>query len=110
MTLDKASLDQPWPAGPFDLVVLSEFGYFLPVENWQAVVDRTVTSLAAEATVLACHWRADFAERLVPTELLHELLHQRLPLRHVLRLDDEDFLVDVWTSVPQSAAQREGRR
>ncbi len=106
----QAALPEQWPDGRFDLVVLSEFGYFLPVENWQEVVDRTVTSLAAEATVLACHWRSEFAERLVPTELLHELLHQTLPLRHVLRLDDEDFLLDVWTADPQSAAQREGRR
>jgi cyclopropane fatty-acyl-phospholipid synthase-like methyltransferase len=106
----QAALPEQWPDDRFDLVVLSEFGYFLPVEKWQEVVERTASSLTDGATVVACHWRADFAERLAQTELLHELLHQTLPLRHVLRLDDEDFLVDVWTSAEQSAAQREGRR
>lgn len=110
VSVRQLALPEQWPDERFDLVVLSEFGYFLPLENWQQVAERTAAGLTEVATVLACHWRADFAERLVQTELLHEVLHQNLPLRHVLRLDDEDFLVDVWTSADQSAAQREGRR
>jgi len=32
VTLLRGSLDQPWPAGPFDLVVLSELCYYLQPE------------------------------------------------------------------------------
>jgi hypothetical protein len=92
-------LPAQWPVEQrFDLVVLSEFGYFLPEPDWQEVVAGTAASLAANWTVLACHWRHDFARRLQPTDRLHELLHQALPGRRTVHLIDEDFRLEVWTS------------
>lgn len=99
-----------WPEQRFDLVVLSEFGYYLSWPDWQAVVARTVESLTGNWTVLACHWRPDFAERLVDTEALHDELAGRLPGRQVLRLEDDDFRLDVFSGRSDTVAGREGRR
>lgn len=98
-----------WPEQRFDLVVLSEFGYYLSWPDWQAVVARTAESLTGNWTVLACHWRADFDERLVATDALHDELAGRLPGRQVLRLQDEDFRLDVFSGRPNNVAGREGR-
>ncbi len=106
----RMTLPTDWPAERFDLVVLSEFGYYLPWPNWQAVVARTADSLTGHWTVLACHWLPDFAERRAGTDELHAELRDRLPGRHVLQLRDEDFLVDVFTGRSDSLAAREGRR
>jgi len=57
VTLLRASLDQPWPANRYDLVVLSEVCYYLDPGVLRAVMDREVPQLAAGATVLAAHWR-----------------------------------------------------
>jgi len=99
-----------WPDGRFDLIVLSEFGYFLPWPDWQSVVSRTAGSLTGQWTVIACHWLPDFAERRIGTEELHAELAGQLPGRHVLRLRDEDFWLDVFTGRSDSLAAREGRR
>jgi SAM-dependent methyltransferase len=99
-----------WPDGKFDLIVLSEFGYYLSWPDWQAVVARTANSLTGRWTVIACHWLPDFAERQIGTEALHTELAARLPGRQVLQLRDEDFWLDVFTGRPESLAAREGRR
>lgn len=54
-TLLRRSLDEPWPAGDFDLVVLSEVCYYLQPATLRAVLDREVPRLASGATVLAAH-------------------------------------------------------
>ena len=35
VTLARSSLDDAWPAGPFDLLVLSEVAYYLEATHWQ---------------------------------------------------------------------------
>ncbi len=57
VTLLRASLDEPWPPGPFDLVVLSEVGYYLTSDALRGVLDRECPRLASGATVIAAHWR-----------------------------------------------------
>ena len=99
-----------WPAERFDLIVLSEFGYYLSWPDWQAVVARTADSLTGQWTVIACHWLPDFAERQSDTEALHTELAARLPGRQVLQLRDEDFWLDVFSGRSESLAAREGRR
>jgi precorrin-6B methylase 2 len=60
---DKVSvleLDVPhdWPQDlEFDLVVVSEVGYFLSPAELDGLVDRIVASLAPGGVVVLCHWR-----------------------------------------------------
>ena len=98
-----------WPDQRFDLIVLSEFGYYQSWPDWQSVVARTADSLTGQWTVIACHWLPDFAERRSATAALHAELASRLPGRNTLQLRDEDFWLDVFTGRAQSVAAREGR-
>ena len=55
-----ADLDVPaaWPdAGPFDLVVVSEVGYFLSPAAVDGLVRRISSSLTPDGVVALCHWR-----------------------------------------------------
>ncbi len=98
-----------WPGkGQFDLVVLSEIGYFLTPPAWAQLCSRTAGSLAADATVLACHWRADFAQRTLPTEVLHARLGAALGLPRHTSVTDADFIIDVWTANQRTVAQSGG--
>ena len=103
-------LPDDWPDERFDLIVLSEFGYYLPWSSWQSVVARTAASVTGDWTVLACHWLPDFPERRASTEELHAELAAQLPGRQLLSLQDDDFRLDVFTGRPDSIAAREGRR
>jgi SAM-dependent methyltransferase len=46
-----------WPSGTFDLVVVSEVGYFMSPGDLEHLVSQVAGSLAAEGVVLLCHWR-----------------------------------------------------
>ncbi|MEO9239171.1 MAG: class I SAM-dependent methyltransferase [Jatrophihabitantaceae bacterium] len=104
-------LPDQWPvAHEFDLIVLSELGYFIDRPAWIRFCQQAKASLSPDGTVVACHWRHPFAERRTSTEELHSLLGEALPGRHAVSLVDEDFLLDLWTGSEASPAQRDGRR
>jgi hypothetical protein len=104
-------LPDEWPAGEtFDLIVLSEIGYFIDLPAWQQVCRLAATSLAEDGSLVACHWQHSFAERRVDTSVLHAELDAALQAKRAVSLDDQDFLLDVWSRARLSPAQRDGRR
>ncbi|MBV8349393.1 MAG: methyltransferase domain-containing protein, partial [Mycolicibacterium sp.] len=50
--LHQHSIDQPWPTGDFDLVMLSEVAYYLEADTLRAVLDRERARLADATTVV----------------------------------------------------------
>jgi LmbE family N-acetylglucosaminyl deacetylase len=48
---------QEWPDGTFDLVVVSEVGYFLSPAGLDGLVRRVARALAPEGVLVLCHWR-----------------------------------------------------
>lgn len=48
---------QEWPEGRFDLVVVSEIGYFLSPAGLDGLVDRVTASLSPTGVLVLCHWR-----------------------------------------------------
>jgi LmbE family N-acetylglucosaminyl deacetylase/SAM-dependent methyltransferase len=57
--VEVARLDVPqeWPEGQFDLVVVSEVGYFLSPAALDALVGRVAEALADDGVLVLCHWR-----------------------------------------------------
>lgn len=55
-----AAVPRDWPTPPttgFDLVVLSEAGYFLSPADLDALIGRIQADLAADGVLILCHWR-----------------------------------------------------
>ncbi len=109
--VQRHTLPQDWPqdAAPFDLIVLSEIGYFIEEAAWHEVADACGRSLAADGDLAACDWRPDFAQRRQPSDAVQAALGG-LGLRLIARHDEQDFLLQVWSRDPRSVAQREGLR
>ncbi|WP_418320692.1 class I SAM-dependent methyltransferase [Piscinibacter sakaiensis] len=97
-----------WPAGRFDLIVLSEFGFYLSPSTLAAVIERTLASLDDGGTVLACHWRHPVAGFDASGDTVHAALAERIGLPRLVQHAEPDFLLDVWCRDPRSVAQREG--
>ena len=53
-----AWLPAEWPPGRFDLIVISEVGYYLDTAALQDLAVRARQGLDEQGTVLACHWKA----------------------------------------------------
>jgi SAM-dependent methyltransferase len=93
-----------WPGGTFDLLVISEVGYYCP--DLDVLRQRIAASLTADGTVVACHWRHPAPDHPHTADEVHEALGAGL--HRVLRHVEEDFLLDVWTRDGQSVARAEG--
>jgi hypothetical protein len=99
-----------WPVqwGPaFDLIILSEFGYYLDRGALDALPALADASLAADGVLLACHWKHDFAQRVHATATVHALFDQLDGLHRCAHYGDADFLLDVWSRESRSLATLE---
>ena len=103
-------MPREWPteAGPFDLIVISEFAYYLDSAELETLASRIAASLTTDGTLLACHWRRPFAEALESADAAHALFDARCGLARLAHHDEADLLIDVWSRDARSVAQREG--
>lgn len=115
--VDRHGLPQDWPHshGPFDLIVLSEVGYFLDGDAIQKVAKCVADSLAADGTLVACDWRPDFKERVLATDTVHAALASLadladLGMSRLVRHEEDDFLLQIWARDSRSVAQVGGIR
>ncbi len=89
-----------WPSGHFDLIVLSELGYYLDEEQWRYVIELAQQSLGPHGTLLACHWLHPIEGCPMDGHRVHQLLHEQLTLHHNVRHAEADFLLEVWSTDP----------
>jgi predicted O-methyltransferase YrrM len=109
VTLLRASVDELWPAGSFDLLVLSEVGYYLPPGALRSVLDRECPRLAAGATVIAAHWRHPVDDYLMSGDDVNEVVGATTGLHAIGSYRDADVAIDVFdTADGASVAARTG--
>lgn len=106
--IDCLHTPRQWPAGRFDLVILSEFAFYLDDADLALLQQRSVEALAGDGVLLACHWRRPFAERTQDSEAIHAWFDHAPGLARLAHHEEADFLLDVWGRQPLSVAQREG--
>lgn len=103
-------LPAQWPAGRFDLIVLSELCYYLDPDDLNVLIDRALDSLTDDGQLLACHWRPAIAGCPQTGEHVHGLLQERLEMPLLARHHEADFLLDLWGRDGTSVATLEGLR
>jgi LmbE family N-acetylglucosaminyl deacetylase len=104
--LDVGRIPADWPPGWFDLIVLSEVGYYC--EDLAALADRISTSLTEDGTLLLVHWRWPAADHPLTAETVHATLRQRTGLQVIVEHSEADFLLEVLSRSGRSVAQRDG--
>jgi LmbE family N-acetylglucosaminyl deacetylase len=100
----QGAIPAQWPSGEFDLLVLSEVGYYCP--DLDALVERVDSCLAPDGVVVACHWRHPAADHPHSAEEVHAALGARL--QTVTTHVEDDFLLHVWTRSGRSVAAESG--
>jgi cyclopropane fatty-acyl-phospholipid synthase-like methyltransferase len=108
VTLSRGSLDEQWPAGPFDLLVLSEVAYYLDADTLAEVLRRECPHLVPGATVVAAHWRHPVADYPLTGDAAHAVIAATPELKPVGYYRDDDVMIDVFdTGDGRSVAARE---
>lgn len=109
VTLARASLDATWPAGPFDLLVLSEVAYYLNADALATVLRRECPRLAPGSTIVAAHWRHRVTDYPLTGDEAHQVISQTPGLTALGTYRDNDVVVDVFDKgAGRSVAVREG--
>ncbi|MGX1808973.1 class I SAM-dependent DNA methyltransferase [Nocardia sp. NPDC055321] len=105
------ALGDDWPAEQFDLIVLSEVGYYLDRDALSPAIDAAVNHLETGGTLLCVHWRHPVADYPLGGGEVHGIIASRSGLTSIASYRDEDFLLDVYETShtgPFSVARREG--
>lgn len=108
--VQQSRLPAQWPAGRFELIVLSELCYYLDADDLSRLIDCALASLTPDGQVLACHWRPVIEGCPQTAEQVHHLLHERLGMPRVASHHEDDFLLDLWSRDGTSVATLEGLR
>lgn len=108
--VQQSRLPEQWPAGPFDLIVLSELCYYLDADDLHHLIDRALASLNKDGQLLACHWRPAIEGCPQTGEQVHALLQQRLNMPLMASHHEADFFLDLWSRDGTSVATLEGLR
>ncbi len=86
-----------WPRGVlFDLIVISELGYYLDPAALRTLFDLAADSLDADGELVLCHYLHDFDDRASTTAAVHAAADATPGLARVLRHRERDFLLEVW--------------
>ncbi len=96
---------------PFDLIVLSEIGYYLDADDLQAAAASAVACLAAGGTLLAVHWRHPVADYPLSGDQVHAVIGATAGLTRLCGYVDDDVILEVFvgeTEAPVSVARAEG--
>ncbi|MDQ0744057.1 LmbE family N-acetylglucosaminyl deacetylase/SAM-dependent methyltransferase [Clavibacter sp. B3I6] len=99
-----------WPDGSFDLVVMSEVGYYLDDAAFDRVLAALPGALGAAGTLVACHWRHPEGDFRRTGDEVHARLAAVPGLHRLMRHEEDDFVLEVLSADPRSVAVRTGLR
>lgn len=100
-----------WPDERFDLVVLSEVGYYLDRPALERLVEATTASLEPGGDLVLVHWRHPVADYPLDGDSVHAAFAERPELDRTVTHVEADFRLEVYARVPpaaRSVAAREG--
>ena len=94
VTVERRTVPDELPDGPFDLVVLSEVGYFLSPRELTATI-AALEPTRRSGAVVACHWLHPVRGWPLDGAAVHRRLREAWG-RPVVRHLERDFLLEVW--------------
>jgi 2-polyprenyl-3-methyl-5-hydroxy-6-metoxy-1,4-benzoquinol methylase len=111
VTIQQGSLAGDLPAGPFDLIVISEVGYYFDEPTLGRIAGRLGRMLDPSGLLLAAHWTGESDDHVLAGPRVHNLLDAHLGLRRVTHTEYSDalrgdgFVLDTWRAAPGQAAR-----
>ncbi len=106
--VERRTLPAEWPDGSFDLIVFSEFLYYLDAADLDRVLRLAAGSLRPGGTLMAVHWRHPVPDYPQSGDDVHAAL-AGLGLARIAEHREADFVAEVYVAGPPvSVAAAEG--
>lgn len=97
-----------WPEGRFDLIVVSEVGYYLAPDELAGLLTRIETALLPGGTLVLCHWRHPISGWELDGDAVHAAARRRLGWADAGLYRERDFILEVLTA-PDAPVPETGR-
>ncbi|MDQ2724215.1 MAG: nodulation S family protein [Actinomycetota bacterium] len=109
VTVERRTIPEEWPEGPFDLVVLSEVAYYFDDDGLRRLLAVATASTGPGAVIVAVHWRGATDYPLTGDQA-HALMAATPGLVEVVHHLEDAFVLDVWRyQVPDADRTGTGR-
>jgi LmbE family N-acetylglucosaminyl deacetylase len=105
--VEECDVPGDWPSGTFDLVVVSETGYFLSPGSLDRLIARISASLEPGGTVLLCHWRHPVKGWVLDGPDVHERFRASSLPPEMAHYQDRDVEISVLCPTAQWPEPRE---
>ena len=106
VTVEQRTLPQGWPPGSFDLVVISEIGYYFGASDFDTLMTSAANCLEPAGTLVLAHWRHPVTDYPLSGDEVHRRVNaaaDQLNLELVVAHEERDFLLDVYARTPPAA-------
>lgn len=84
----------------FDLIVLSEIGYYFDAEELSSIVTRLRAHLEPGGELLAVHWLGESPDHRLHGDEVHRLIHRAAQLERVYAARHPGFRLERWVRAP----------
>ena len=96
VTVERRTLPEEMPDGPFDLIVASELLYYFPREEMLTVLRGFERELARGGVLLAVHWRRETETYPLQGDEVHDLLVEHTRLLNRETIIEPDYRLDLF--------------
>ena len=98
--VERRTLPEEMPEGPFDLIVASEVLYYWPKEVVLEALRRFEEILAPAGILVAVHWRKETKTYPLQGDEVHEVLVGHTRLNNVKTIQEPEYRLDVFENGP----------
>jgi SAM-dependent methyltransferase len=98
--VERLTLPEETPEGPFDLVVASEVLYYWPKDIMLAALRRFEEILASGGAILAVHWRKETRTYPLQGDEVHDLLLSHTRLANTTTIIEPEYRLDLFEDKP----------
>lgn len=88
-------LEMP-PNQKFDLIMLSEIGYYFDVHTLAVLARRLSVALEVDGELVAVHWLGQSADHVLHGDEVHQILREQLSVSRALSERHPLFRLDTW--------------
>ncbi len=93
--VERRTLPEETPDGPFDLIVVSEVLYYLPRDTMLETLRRLENTLDSGGVLLAVHWRKETKTYPLQGDEVHELLVENTRLVRMESFTEAEYRLDL---------------